>query len=130
MQIPARLTAADNRFLIVDRLSVMETFIRVVETGSFSAAAKHLNVGQPAVSKSVAQLEARLGVILLIRSTRRLVPTEAGRDFCERARRAIEQADEADHAARDAVRASRDACASAPPLRSRACTSCHGCRCS
>jgi DNA-binding transcriptional LysR family regulator len=80
----------------------METFIRVVETGSFSAAAKHLNVGQPAVSKSVAQLEARLGVRLLIRSTRRLVPTEAGRNFCERARRAIEQADEADHAARDA----------------------------
>jgi DNA-binding transcriptional LysR family regulator len=81
----------------------METFIRVVETGSFSAAAKHLNVGQPAVSKSVAQLEARLGVRLLIRSTRRLVPTEAGRNFCERARRAIEQADEADHAARDAA---------------------------
>ena len=80
----------------------MDTFIRVVESGSFSTAAKHLNVGQPAVSKSVAQLEARLGVRLLIRSTRRLVPTEAGRNFCERARRAIEQADEADHAARDA----------------------------
>ena len=80
----------------------METFIRVVETGSFSAAAKQLNVGQPAVSKSVAQLEARLGVRLLIRSTRRLVPPEAGQNFCERARRAIEQADEADHAARDA----------------------------
>jgi DNA-binding transcriptional LysR family regulator len=87
---------------MVDRFSVMETFIRVVETGSFSAAAKHLNVGQPAISKSVAQLEARLGVRLLIRSTRRLVPTEAGRNFCERARRAIEQADEADHSARDA----------------------------
>jgi DNA-binding transcriptional LysR family regulator len=53
----------------------METFIRVVGTGSFSTAAKHLNVGQPAVSKSVAksvaQWEARLGVRLLIRSTRR-----------------------------------------------------------
>lgn len=86
----------------MDRLAVMETFIRVVETGSFSAAAKHLNVGQPAVSKSVAQLEARLGVRLLIRSTRGLMPTEAGRNFYERARRAIEEADEADVAARGA----------------------------
>jgi hypothetical protein len=37
--------------------SVMETFVRIVEMGSFWAAARHMNVGQPAVSKSVAQLE-------------------------------------------------------------------------
>ena len=86
----------------MDRLKVMETFIRVVETGSFSAAAKHLNIGQPAVSKSIAQLEERLGVRLLMRSTRGLTLTEGGRNFCERARRAIEIADEADLAARGA----------------------------
>lgn len=80
----------------------MQTFIRVVETGSFSAAAKHLNVGQPAVSKSVAQLEQRLGVRLILRTTRGVTPTEAGRNFCERARRVIEEADEADLAARGA----------------------------
>lgn len=85
----------------MDRLAVMETFVRVVETGSFSAAARHLNIGQPAVSKSIAHLENRLGVRLLARSTRRLKPTEAGWKFCERARRAIEEADEADLAARD-----------------------------
>jgi DNA-binding transcriptional LysR family regulator len=80
----------------------METFIRVVETRSFSAAARHLNVGQPAVSKSIAQLEERLGVRLLMRSTRGLMPTEAGQGFYQRARRAIAAADEADHAARGA----------------------------
>jgi DNA-binding transcriptional LysR family regulator len=84
------------------RLAAMETFIRVVETGSFSAAARALTVGQPAVSKTVAQLEARLGVRLLIRSTRGLSPTEAGRSFYDRAKRAIEEADEAEQAARGA----------------------------
>jgi len=84
----------------MNRLAVMETFVRVVDTGSFSAAARHLNIGQPAVSKSIAQLEGWLGVRLLRRSTHGLTPTEAGRIFCERARRSIEEADEAERAAR------------------------------
>ncbi|MBP0590008.1 LysR family transcriptional regulator [Paraburkholderia sp. LEh10] len=84
----------------MDRLSAMETFVAVVEAGSFSAGARRLDVGQPAVSKSIAQLEDRLGVRLLIRSTRGLTPTEAGQQFYERARRAIEEADEAELAAR------------------------------
>lgn len=46
----------------MDRLGAMQTFVRVVESGSFSGAALALNLGQPAVSKTVAQLEARLGV--------------------------------------------------------------------
>jgi DNA-binding transcriptional LysR family regulator len=84
----------------VDRLTAMEAFVRVVDAGSFSGAAKQLRVGQPAVSKTVAQLEDRLGVRLLLRSTHRLTPTEAGRNFYERAKRAIEEADEAELAAR------------------------------
>jgi DNA-binding transcriptional LysR family regulator len=76
----------------------------VVDAGSFSAAARRLNLGQPAVSKSVAQLERRLGVKLLVRSTHRLMPTEAGLSFYERARQSIEEADEADLAARGAAR--------------------------
>ncbi|WP_192553105.1 LysR family transcriptional regulator [Pseudomonas sp. IzPS59] len=84
----------------MDRLAAMETFVYVVETGSFSAAARRLNIGQPAVSKTIAQLETRLGVRLLLRSTRGLTPTEAGLAFFERARRALEEADEADNAAR------------------------------
>jgi DNA-binding transcriptional LysR family regulator len=84
----------------MDRLAAMETFVYVVETGSFSAAARRLNIGQPAVSKTIAQLEKRLAVSLLLRSTRGLTPTEAGLAFFERARRAIDEANEADNAAR------------------------------
>jgi DNA-binding transcriptional LysR family regulator len=87
----------------MDRLAAMETFVYVVETGSFSAAARRLNIGQPAVSKTIAQLETRLAVRLLLRSTRGLTPTEAGLAFFERAKRAIEEADEADNAARGAA---------------------------
>ncbi|HLG84138.1 MAG TPA: LysR family transcriptional regulator [Bradyrhizobium sp.] len=86
----------------MDRLAAMETFVRVVETGSFSGAAKQLRVGQPAVSKTIAQLEGVLGVKLLTRSTRGLSPTEAGLGYFERAKRAIEEANEAEVAARGA----------------------------
>ncbi|MFM0550561.1 LysR family transcriptional regulator [Paraburkholderia sediminicola] len=84
----------------MDRLTAMETFVCVIESGSFSAAARLLDVGQPAVSKSIAQLEERLAVRLLLRSTRGLTPTEAGQAFYERAKRAIEETDEAELAAR------------------------------
>jgi DNA-binding transcriptional LysR family regulator len=86
----------------MDRLAAMETFVRVVETGSFSGAARHLRVGQPAVSKTIAQLESYLGVKLLTRSTRGLKPTEAGLGYFERAKRAIDEADEAELTARGA----------------------------
>ncbi|QJI38565.1 LysR family transcriptional regulator [Pseudomonas sp. ADAK13] len=84
----------------MDRLAAMETYVYVVETGSFSAAARRLDVGQPAISKTIAQLEDHLGVRLLIRSTRGLTPTEAGTLFFEHAKKVIEGADEAELAAR------------------------------
>jgi DNA-binding transcriptional LysR family regulator len=90
----------DGTVAPVDRLRAMATFVRVVETGSFSAAARHLNIRQPAVSKGMAQLEERLGVRLLMRSTHCLTPTEAGNTFYAHACRAIEQVDEAECAAR------------------------------
>ncbi|HEY2534709.1 MAG TPA: LysR family transcriptional regulator [Xanthobacteraceae bacterium] len=86
----------------MDRLAAMEAFVLVVDTGSFSAAARRLNVGQPAVSKLIAQLEERLGVKLLVRTTRGLTATEAGLNYYERARRSIQEVDEAEHAARGA----------------------------
>lgn len=86
----------------MDRYQAMATPVRVVDTGSFSAAARQLNVGQPAVSKTIAQLENRLQVSLLIRSTHGLMPTEAGQRFYERAKAAIQEADEAELAARGA----------------------------
>lgn len=84
----------------MDRLTLMETYVCTVETGSFSAAARRLDVGQPAVSKAIAQLEERLQTRLLLRSTRGLTPTEAGQAYYESARRAIAMVDEADGAAR------------------------------
>jgi DNA-binding transcriptional LysR family regulator len=86
----------------MDRLAAMEALVLVVDTGSFSAAARRLNVGQPAVSKLIAQLEERLGVKLLVRTTRGLTATEAGLNYYERARRSIAEADEAELAARGA----------------------------
>ena len=84
----------------MDRLLALETFVRVVDTGSFSTTARLQNMGQPSVSKMISQLEDWLGVRLLLRSTRGLTPTEAGLSFYPRARRAIEEADEAVLAAR------------------------------
>jgi DNA-binding transcriptional LysR family regulator len=86
----------------MNRFASMEAFVRVIETGSFSGAARQLRVGQPAISKTVAQLEERLGVRLLLRSTHGLTPTEAGQSFYEHAKRSIEEADEADQVARGA----------------------------
>ena len=86
----------------MNRLAAMEAFVRVIDTGSFSSAARQLRIGQPSISKGIAQLESRLGVRLLLRSTHGLTSTEAGQNFYEHARRSIEEADEADLAARGA----------------------------
>ena len=84
----------------MDRLAAMEAFVRVIDAGSFSGAAKQLRLGQSAISKTIAQLEDRLGVRLLLRSTHGLTPTEAGRNFYQRAKRTIEEAEQAEAAAR------------------------------
>src|ERR1700722_13732526 len=89
----------------MDRLTALEMFVRVVDTCSFSAVARNQEIGQPAVSKAVVQLERWLGVSLLLRSTRSVVPTEAGRVFYERAKRTIEEADEAVLAAQGSANA-------------------------
>jgi DNA-binding transcriptional LysR family regulator len=86
----------------MDRHLAMEAFVRVIDTGSFSGAARQMQVGQPTVSKAVAQIEDWLGVRLLLRSTRSLTPTEAGQNFYDRARRALEETEEAVLAARGA----------------------------
>jgi len=86
----------------MDRLQAMATYVRVIETGSFSAAARQLGVGQPAVSKTIAQLEEHLQTRLLARSTHALSPTDAGLRFYERARLAILEVDEAELEARGA----------------------------
>lgn len=85
-------------------LQAMASFTRALELGSLSAAAREQRTTQPTVSKQLAALEASLGVRLLERSTARLVPTEEGRRFYERAKRLLEDYDEAVDEARGHTR--------------------------
>jgi DNA-binding transcriptional LysR family regulator len=70
-------------------------FTRVVESESYTKAARRLGISKSMVSRRVARLEARLGTGLLVRSTRGLTPTEAGRVFAERTGRALAELNEA-----------------------------------
>jgi DNA-binding transcriptional LysR family regulator len=77
----------------VDRFRTMESFVRVVRAGSFTIAASQLGLSRALVSRHVGDLEGRLGVRLLNRSTRSLALTEEGTaylEFCERVFRDIE----------------------------------------
>ncbi|RKI45276.1 LysR family transcriptional regulator [Corallococcus sp. AB004] len=75
--------------LIQEPLAGLGAFVRTLETGSFSAAARALGVSPSAVSKTVARLEGRLGVLLLQRGTRRLQPTPEGLSLFERGQRIV-----------------------------------------
>lgn len=79
-----------------DRFHAMSLFTRVVETGSFTAAARERALSQPAVTKAIASLEAHLGTRLLNRTTRRVSLTDEGGAFYEDARRILEGLDEAE----------------------------------
>jgi LysR family transcriptional regulator for bpeEF and oprC len=80
----------------MDRFSTLRLFVRVVERGSFSHVGRELGVGQPAVSKQIAALEARLGVLLLNRTSRGLSPTAAGNDLYQSAIRILSDLEEAE----------------------------------
>lgn len=83
----------------MDRLESMTMFVRVVETGSFSAVANELKTTQPTVSKHVAELENWLGAKLLNRSTRSLALTEVGRDYYERSVKILQAIEDAENIA-------------------------------
>jgi DNA-binding transcriptional LysR family regulator len=74
----------------MDRLDAMQTFVRVIEKGSFSAVAKQRGIGQPAVSKQISALEEELGAALIHRTSRSIALTEAGREFYESALRILD----------------------------------------
>ena len=82
----------------MDLLGPMQTFVRVVEAGSFTAVAAQLHTTQPTISRQVAALEEHLGARLLTRTTRQLTLTDDGRSFYERAKLALEAIGEAENA--------------------------------
>lgn len=79
----------------MDRLRLIETFVRVADAGSFSAVAREERTTQSAISKQVQALEAHLGARLLARSTRRHALTEAGQLFYERCVQMLDTLEEA-----------------------------------
>jgi DNA-binding transcriptional LysR family regulator len=85
-----------------DRLQQLALFVRTVESGSFSKAAREFGLSQPSVSRTIAALERRLGVKLLVRTTRQVSATDAGEALLARARDALLAIDEAESAARGA----------------------------
>ena len=99
----------------MDRLLAMEMFVRVVETGSFSKAAREFNTTQPTVTKQVAATEARLKVRLLNRNTRGVSLTESGALYYEKCKTIVRDARGGrEHRAAARSRRRRGCCASAP----------------
>jgi DNA-binding transcriptional LysR family regulator len=83
-----------------DRWQELRIFVRAAESGSFSRAARELRLSQPSVSRIIGELEARLGVTLLLRTTRRITVTDAGALFLDRAREILADMEDAEDAAR------------------------------
>jgi DNA-binding transcriptional LysR family regulator len=82
-------------------IQTLKLFTRVARLGSFSAAAREGGVTQSQVSRMVAELEASLGVRLLSRTTRAVVPTEAGTEFLSRIEAVLTALDDAENSVRE-----------------------------
>jgi DNA-binding transcriptional LysR family regulator len=91
----------------MDRFEAMRTLIATVDTGSLSGASRATGTPLPTVSRRVSDLEARLGAQLLVRTSRRLILTEAGEAFVVAARRVLDELAEAERAASGEYRAPR-----------------------
>lgn len=91
----------------MNKLLTMLSFVRVAESGSFTAAAAHLGVSVSAVAKAVTRLEEDLGIQLLVRTTRQLALNDDGREFfvrCQHILKDIEDAESSVKGARDTPR--------------------------
>jgi DNA-binding transcriptional LysR family regulator len=80
----------------MDRFADLQTFVHIVAAGSISGAAEHMDMAKSAVSRRLAELEERLGVQLVRRTTRSLSLTESGRGFYERCLRILADLEEAE----------------------------------
>ncbi|WP_245748821.1 LysR family transcriptional regulator [Oceanisphaera psychrotolerans] len=102
----------------MDRIDAMRTLVTVVTEGSFTRAAERLDMSPQLVSKYVSQLEERLGIRLLNRTTRRVSLTEAGSRYIQRARQVLDDIDEMENQLGDLQQAPGGNCASARPFPS------------
>lgn len=80
----------------MDRLDAMRLFVRLVESGSFSAVGREENIGQPSVSKQIAALEQYLGAQLVMRTSRQVSITDAGQTFYRCAKQLMDDFDAAE----------------------------------
>jgi DNA-binding transcriptional LysR family regulator len=83
---------------VMDKLRAIQTFVRIVERGSLTAAAEAMHASLPSVVRSLAALEGSLAVRLLNRTTRRIALTDEGREYYERCKRVLAEVDEAEAA--------------------------------
>jgi DNA-binding transcriptional LysR family regulator len=88
----------------MNKFQAMQAFVRVAESGSFSAAAAQLGVSVSAIAKTIARLEDELGTQLLARSTRRLAMNDDGREFYTRALRILGEVEDAEAALKHGTR--------------------------
>jgi DNA-binding transcriptional LysR family regulator len=85
----------------MDRFASMAVFVKVVESSSFAAAARHFRLSPAMASRHVHALEEQLGAQLLNRTTRRVSPTEVGQAYYQRVRQILADIEEADRLATD-----------------------------
>ena len=83
-----------------DKLQALRLFVRVARSGSFSAAARELDLSQPSVSRIIAALEKDVGAALITRTTRAVALTDVGNDYLTRVEAILASLEDADHEAR------------------------------
>jgi DNA-binding transcriptional LysR family regulator len=91
----------------MDQIRALRIFVRIVETGSFAAASRAMDLAPAVVTRTMSELEEHLGTRLLNRSTRRLALTSIGESYLDRARAILQNLDEATALARESHAAPR-----------------------
>jgi DNA-binding transcriptional LysR family regulator len=100
----------------MDRLDAMNVFVTAVDRGTLSAASRHLGIPLPTVSRKISELESHLGAQLLRRSSRKVIATDAGREYLEACKAVIRAVEEAERLVAGEYRAPRGDLALSAPI--------------
>lgn len=100
----------------MDRLKAMAMLVTAVNEGSLSAAGRKLGVPLPTISRKIADLEAHLGAHVLVRTTRKLTPTDAGLSYIEACRRLLDEVEEIERSVKGEYREPRGELTVTAPL--------------